>query len=130
MSEHKSRKQEMLQLFIERSPAAFCLVDEEGRWHLMNRVWEKMLGWKSEEMEGKRAEKQPCSTEESLNALKELWKDVVDKKIEAYRDIPYKHKEGHMVYVRTWESPLPKGEGRLAVCSDVTEEHRSTPSSP
>lgn len=118
------RANEFNEEVLKLAPAAFCLVDKDGRWHLMNDKWNKAWGWDDAEINGKKAEDQPCVTEESLNALKKLWRYVVDEKKEANEGIvvPYKHKNGHTVYIRTWEAPLMEGEGRIAIGIDVTEE--------
>jgi len=118
------RANEFNEKVLKLAPAAFCLVDKDGRWHLMNDKWNKAWGWDDAEINGKKAEDQPCVTEESLNALKKLWRYVVDEKKEANEGIvvPYKHKNGHTVYIRTWEAPLMEGEGRIAIGIDVTEE--------
>ncbi|HIH78154.1 MAG TPA: PAS domain S-box protein, partial [Halobacteria archaeon] len=111
---------------IKLAPAAFCIVDKDGRWHLLNDRWNKAWGWEDIEINGKKAEDQPCVTEESLNALNKLWRYVVGEKKEANEGVvvPYKHKNGHTVYIKTWESPLSEGEGRLAIGIDITNEQK------
>jgi PAS domain S-box-containing protein len=47
-------------------PASFILVDEEGKWRLMNKAFEDFTGYSREELLGKETPVQKCATKETI----------------------------------------------------------------
>ena len=115
--------QENMSKIVESSPAAMVLLDEEGRWIMFNRAAEKIFGFSSEEVLGKKTPEQACTMPETIEALKKLWRFVVEQREEALRgvDVPWRTKDGRIVIHRAYEIPFGKGEGRLYAGIDITE---------
>jgi diguanylate cyclase (GGDEF)-like protein/PAS domain S-box-containing protein len=117
--------EEKLNFIFENSKAAMLLLDKDGRWIKVNKAFEKDTGFNKQELLGKRTIEQPCTTDETIRALKNLWKYVIDQKIEAESalDVPWKRKDGSILIHYAHEAPYKvEGEGRLYSGVDVTKD--------
>ncbi len=122
------QSQQQMSKIIEISPAAMVLTDEEGRWTAFNKAAERIFGFGREEVLGRKTPEQSCTTEETIEALQELWKSVIEERKEAVEgiDVPWKTKDGAMVIHKVYEVPFGKGQGRLYASIDITELKRAT----
>ena len=120
--ETKQAKDE-LDLIIETSPSPMILTDERGRFMKVNRALERIVGYGRKEMLGKTSFEQPFHMDETINALKKLWKFTIEHREEAVAgmDVPWKTKDGRKVIIRGVEVPFGKGEGRLFTGMDISE---------
>ena len=118
-------KEEELNFIFENSKAAMLLLDKEGRWIKVNKAFERDSGFNREELLNKKTPEQPCTTEETVAALKNLWKFVINQKREAETtvDIPWLKKDGSTLIHSAYEVPYGiEGEGRLYTAVDVTKD--------
>jgi PAS domain S-box-containing protein len=122
------QSQQQMSKIIEISPAAMVLIDEEGRWTAFNKAAERIFGFGREEVLGRKTPEQSCTTKETIEALQELWKSVIEERKEAVEgiDVPWKTKDGAMVIHKAYEVPFGKGQGRLYASIDITELKRAT----
>jgi PAS domain S-box-containing protein len=103
-----------------------CVVDNDGKWIRANPAWERLVGYKPEELLGKKTEEQPFMTPDAIKITKEkLWKDGYEKGTSFNVEMPFLHKNGEEITVLTSEGFLKDADGndigRLFVASDITE---------
>ena len=116
--------QEELDFIFENTRAAIALTDKQGRWTRINRTFAEDFGYSREELLGRTTKEQPCTTEETLKVLHELWAYAIKQKEETPRpfDVPWKHKDGSVIVHSAYETPFGKeGEARLYTAVDITE---------
>ncbi|VUT25771.1 MAG: sensory histidine kinase AtoS [Candidatus Methanolliviera sp. GoM_asphalt] len=106
-----------------------CVVDNEGRWVRANPAWGRVVGYKPEELLGKRTKEQPFVTPELTEIREEkLWKPVYEKGMVTNVEIPYTHKNGKEIIGLASESLLKDAKGnnigRVLVIKDITEERK------
>ncbi|HIH98624.1 MAG TPA: PAS domain S-box protein, partial [Thermoplasmata archaeon] len=68
-----------LEDLIDSHPSMLGVLDEEGKWTRVNSRWEKICGWKSEEMLGKQTKKQPFILPERIKGFEERARLRVEK---------------------------------------------------
>ena len=106
-----------------------CVVDNEGRWIRANPAWGRVVGYKPEELLGKRTKEQPFVTPELTEIREEkLWKPVYEKGMVTNVEIPYTHKNGKEIIGLASEAMLKDAKGnnigRVLVIKDITEERK------
>ena len=75
-----------------------CVVDNDSKWIRANPAWERLVGYKPEELLGKKDEEQPFNAAETVEICKEkLWEPLYKEEIVAGVEVPYLHKNGKEV---------------------------------
>jgi PAS domain S-box-containing protein len=69
----------LLEDLIKNIPDMIGVLDEEHKWVKVNPAWEKIWGWKTEEMLGKRTEEQSFMVPEKIKGLEERTKQRAEK---------------------------------------------------
>lgn len=110
----------MLQLLIDSSPVAICVIDEQVRVRLWSPAAEKLFGWKAEEVMGKPL---PILPPEALPGVKAVRPDR-QYALERRR----LRKDGSWVTVSLWTTPLRDSNGvvvgTLGMYVDISERQK------
>ena len=107
----------MLQTLVDASPLAIVVVDQNRNTLLWSPAAERLFGWKADEVLGKPL---PYVPEHDMPALRPVRPDR-QFAVERRRV----HKDGRMLDVNLWTSPLQDASGRvigtLGILADMTE---------
>ncbi|HIH78474.1 MAG TPA: PAS domain S-box protein, partial [Halobacteria archaeon] len=103
-----------------------AIIDNDGRWIRTNYAFEKLVGYKPEEILGKKTEEQPFLTKDSLRIIKEvLMSELAKKGSTEGIEIPVLRKDGKTRIGLISETLIKdeKGEviGRALIGRDITE---------
>ena len=118
-----------LEDLIDSHPSMLGVLDEEGKWTRVNSRWEKICGWKSEEMLGKQTKKQPFILPERIKGFEERARLRVEKlsRGEIVRgEALFLAKDGTKrvgQFEEQWIKHKGKIIGRVVSVRDITEEH-------
>jgi PAS domain S-box-containing protein len=119
--EELEKSDQFNQTLLEGMPAPFVLIDERGKWKMVNQAFEKFVGYKKEDMLGKETPKQKCTTKETIESLKKIWEKTIKKRELAEGDIPWLTGSGKVKILHSVEIPWGKSPGRFYVGVDITE---------
>lgn len=119
-AELKSQKEE-LESFFNIAIDLLCIADVNGYFRKLNKEWERVLGYKIEELEGKRFLDfvHPDDIKPTLLALGELAKQ---KEVKSFCN-RYRNKDGTYRWIE-WRS-APKGNLVYASARDITDAKKS-----
>ena len=105
---------------------ALCVVDNEGKWFMVNPAMARFTGYTEEELLGRRTPDQPfCQLPEAEQAIKDMWGKLQAGEIVSGIEMPWVRKDGQKVIISASEQALKddKGSviGRVLTARDVTE---------
>jgi PAS domain S-box-containing protein len=141
ITELKKREAELdearmrLEGIVANMADALCVVDNEGKWLMLNPAMARIIGYSEEEILGKRTQDQPFTQlPETKEANLKLWEKVGTDGRAAGIEIPWVRKDGQKIIVSCSEQLLRqsfkdvKGNtaGRVFIARDVTELKRAT----
>ncbi len=117
-----SKTEERFRTLFENAPVGIMVEDENGNILTINKEYEKITGFKREELIGQNVK--ILATEENLDKIKEninriLSGEVLDHIVDSIR------KDGKKIYLHLIETSfdLPEGhKGVLSICKDITEK--------
>ncbi len=115
---------------IDEIPDGIMLVDVSGVVLYVNKWFEKMLGYKAEELVGKSALELPTyRREEDKEKAREALKEVLEKGISEHIDIGAISKSGESISISFAASVIEDGHGTpkalVAVMRDITKRKRA-----
>ncbi|RAK23144.1 PAS domain S-box-containing protein/diguanylate cyclase (GGDEF)-like protein [Anoxybacillus vitaminiphilus] len=123
--QQEERLQEINQLFysfMEHSHDAFVLFDLNGRILCVNREWERLLGWKEEELVGKEI---PFLPAEYRSKFKNSIKKIANGESVTSIRMPQICKDGSIIYVSANITPIFDKNGNavagLSLLRDLTD---------
>jgi PAS domain S-box-containing protein len=110
-------KTEELESYFTSALDLLCIADIDGTFHRLNREWEKLLGYRLDELEGRRFMDfvHPDDVQATLGALDDL---KAQKEILSFTN-RYRCKDGSYRFVE-WRS-IPVGKRIYAAARDMTE---------
>jgi|GEM_PF-479808 len=121
------KEEDMLYKSIfENITDCIAIIDKEGRWIRINRAFESLVGYKPDEVLGKKTEEQPFLTKDSLRIIKEvLMSELAEKGYTEGIEMPVLRKDGETRIGLISETLIrdDKGEtiGRALIGRDITE---------
>jgi PAS domain S-box-containing protein len=115
-----------LQSLVDSSPLAICLIDGDGRVSLWNPAAESIFGWPADEVIGRLL---PVVPPEDLTRFRSLVARVMRGDRLGEIALKRRKKDGTLIDVNLWASPLHDAEGRvnqiLGMYTDMTAYRRT-----
>lgn len=125
MTERKRKEKQsieaakQLESFINNNSDAIYMIDTDGNVMKVNRSFEAVYGWKSEEVIGK---KLPIITEEGWSELEQLFKELdTGKVISGYTSIR-RQKNGSAIHVSLTLSPIRDIHGHITAYVEISRD--------
>ncbi|PYT02322.1 MAG: hypothetical protein DMF60_21680, partial [Acidobacteria bacterium] len=116
------KQKEILQKIFDHIPIMIALFDEEGRFKLVNREWERTLGWSLEEIETQTqdifAELYP-----DPHVRKEVLSFIAEPNAE-WADFKTRVKDGHIIDT-SWANVYLSDGTNLGIGRDISERKRA-----
>ena len=109
------------QTLIEGMPVPFILIDEQGKWKLVNQAFEDYVEYKKEDLLDKKTPEQKCAAKETIEALKKIWEETIVRRELAEGNVSWLTGSGKMKILHSVEIPWGKLPGRFYVGIDITE---------
>jgi PAS domain S-box-containing protein len=117
---------ELLQAIINAAPLAIDMVDTDANIRLSSPAAEQLFGWKADEVIGKPL---PFVPEELRSEVEEQIRNELLGNSHYGLETRRKRKDGSLVDVQLWTSPLHDSEGEIigsvGILSDITERKRA-----
>jgi rsbT co-antagonist protein RsbR len=116
-----------LEDLINSVPDMIGVLDEESKWIKVNPAWEKIWGWKPEEMLGKKTEEQPFELPEMRKGVEERTRSRTDKLSRGEtteEELIFLAKDGSKrvgQFREQWMKYKGKITGRVVSIRDITE---------
>ncbi len=99
--------------------------DNDGKWTAVNPAFEKIMGYRTEEVLGKKTPEQPFVTPRVLAELEKMWPKVFAGEVVTNVEAPYIRKDGREVILSGAEQLLRDAQGnvigRIWTARDITE---------
>jgi formate hydrogenlyase transcriptional activator len=113
---------------FEKSAISVALTDVNGRFLVVNRAYERLLGYTEEEL--RKLSFFDITPEDFRESNRGLAADLWTGNLELYElEKPYRHKNGNLVWVRLHASIVQESASAprfaMALCEDITERKRA-----
>jgi diguanylate cyclase (GGDEF)-like protein/PAS domain S-box-containing protein len=114
------RQKELLQSIVDNIPIMICFLNPENGFQWVNREWERVLGWKLEEMQGFDILKQCYPNPEDYQAVM----DYIQAASGTWADFQTKIRDGRILDT-SWANIRLSDGSFIGIGQDITERKRA-----